>query len=115
SSHIFNSEDIVNENNEFSETVTIIDSFSDSKEFSDSDGEVSSDDNDSNADETNLKDSSKHASSSGVSPSSIIFSGDEFLIIFKTKVLRHEILLLEKIPQLKIALRPKVHYSGNNI
>ncbi|CAG8629756.1 8549_t:CDS:2, partial [Diversispora eburnea] len=59
SSHIFNSEDIVNENNEFSETVTIIDSFSDSKEFSDSDGEVSSDDNDSNADETNLKDSSK--------------------------------------------------------
>ncbi|CAG8559185.1 2315_t:CDS:2 [Racocetra fulgida] len=56
--HNSNSEDIVNENNEFSETVTIIDSFSDSSESSDGDGGESSDD-DSNNDETNSKDSTK--------------------------------------------------------
>ncbi|CAG8724390.1 16927_t:CDS:2, partial [Cetraspora pellucida] len=56
--HNSNSEDIVNENNEFLETVTIIDSFSDSSESSDGDGGESSDD-DSNNDETNSKDSTK--------------------------------------------------------
>ncbi|CAG8544069.1 2458_t:CDS:2 [Diversispora eburnea] len=53
--------DIVNENNEFSEAVTIIDSFSDSNsESSDGNGKESSDDDDSDDDETNSKDSTKN-------------------------------------------------------